>query len=139
MGRGLFAITPLTWVDGLAQIETSNGPANSVTDSPALKLNLVNNVLPAVGKTTNIDVTYSFATFATIGFTDKSIYCIGQQPWSVRYAGAVKQPAANNYTYTAAGGNADNGSGAFGAGVRNNANPAAIGPTIGNNGGLGWR
>ncbi|HEY7158547.1 MAG TPA: hypothetical protein VH575_31675 [Gemmataceae bacterium] len=112
---------------------------NSVQDSPVLPLTWVNSVLPAVGSTTNIDVTYNFVTYAVIAFNDNSIYCLGQQSWNIRYKGAVKQPAANNYTYAPAAGNADNGSGAFGAGVRNNANPAAIGPTFANNAGLGWR
>jgi hypothetical protein len=112
---------------------------NSVQDSPAIALNLVNNVLPPVDGTTQMDVTYLFITYATVAFNDNSIYCLDQQTWNVHYQGTVNCPAAGNYTYTRGGDNADNPSGAFGANVRNNANPLAIGPTIGNAGGLGWR
>ena len=131
------------------QIALPNNVATTlVNDSPALPLSagtggiFVNSVLPAVGDTTNADVTYSFVIYATVAFDDKSIYCLGQQPWSVRYAGAVTQPVAGTYNYTKAAGNADTGSGAF-TGVRNNANPAATGLTTAgpglNGSSPGWR
>ena len=84
-------------------------------------------------------MTYSYVTYATVAFDDMSIYCLGQQAWNVHYAGAVTQPAGGPpYTYGKATGNAVNGSGPFGDSVRNNANPAAIGPVIGNTSNYGW-
>ena len=129
---------------------TGGVAANSVQDTPKLPLEAgpgliwLRSVLPAVGQTTNVDVTYSFNSYAMVSFSDHSLYALGQQSWNVRYAGAVTQPKAKTYNFTPAGKNANNGSGAFGAGVLNNGNPPAIGPTIGNGqppegGGLGWR
>jgi hypothetical protein len=127
---------------------------NAVDDSPSLVLENDPglrdfSVLPALGKTTNVDVTYRFVSYATVAYADKSLYFIGQQPWSVHYVGAVTQPANNagKYPFTAANGNGNTGA-AFGPAVRNNGIPAAIGqpffgmpltPSIGNDGGAGWR
>ncbi|HEY7428204.1 MAG TPA: hypothetical protein VH682_28480 [Gemmataceae bacterium] len=115
--------------------------SNSVTDSPALALNRVTNVLPGVGNTSTIDVTYSYVTYATIAFDDGSLYFLGQQPWNVRFTGAMTQPQNNKYTFTPAKGDVNTPSGPFVAGVRNNANPVSIGPVYGNSAqaALGWR
>ncbi len=83
-------------------------------------------------------MTFKFVTYATVAFQDNSIWCLGQQSWNVHYAGQVT-PAGNSINYTPAAGNADNGGAGFGAGVRNNANPSAIGPMTAYRGGQGWR
>ena len=104
-------------------VSASGLATNSVTDNPRLLLNNIHDVRPVLGETTAIDVTFSFVTYSTIAFTDQSIYCFGQQPWSVRFAGTVTPPdEKGNYGFNPTPGkNADNGSGAFGAGVRNDA------------------
>jgi hypothetical protein len=99
---------------------------------------LEKDVLRAVGSRTTIDVTDSFVTYAVVAFADKSIYCLGQQPWSVRYAGRVTQAVANDYKYNPDDNNANNESGKFGQNLLNIANPAAIGPEFANPN-LEWR
>jgi hypothetical protein len=116
---------------------------NSINDLPKIPLSagpigqFLNDVRPAVGKTTDVDVMYSFVTYGTVAFNDKSIYCIGQQAWNVRLAGAVTQPNANVYQFQNDG--KVTPSDAFAPGVRNNANPVAIGPTVANGGVSAWR
>jgi len=114
----------------------------TIDDSPALPLTFGNNVLPAVGGRTNLDVTYNFVVHATIAYTDRSLYCIGQQSWNVRFAGVVTQPTAMTpprYRFAPNANNASTGSGPFGSHVRNNADPIHIGPDYANAGGGEWR
>lgn len=142
-GMSLVDGTPIPFY---ARLENANDPAQnggvatlSNDDSPALGPNDVNSILPAVGGNTNVDVTFSYVTHAAVAFDDKSIYCLGQQSWNVRFHGNFAAPNANLIGWAKGANNKNNPSAPFGAGVRNNANPAAIGPTNANNGGSGWR
>ena len=102
----------------------------------------------AVGTTTTVDVTYKYTIYATIAYNDNSIYSIGQQSWNIHYAGSLVQPVAGGFGFVPAAGNGNNGGAAFGAGIRNNTDPAAIGqpfagtppkPTFSIGANAGWR
>jgi hypothetical protein len=83
------------YTTGETQSNDDGVATRSIKDSPRLFLSagpdnqFVNSVLPAVGGTTKVDVTYNFITHAVIQYVDKSIYCLGQQPWNVRFQGSV--------------------------------------------------
>jgi hypothetical protein len=124
---------------------------NSITDAPVLPLTagpidpatgkniFLNSVLPGAGQMTNINVTFSYVTYATVAFQDRSLYFLGQQSWNMQSAGQIT-PAGGGFNYKPAAANAINGSAAFGAAVLNNGNPSSIGPNnIIDNGQPAWR
>jgi len=126
---------------------------NSTNDSPRLFLSagpnneFFNSVLPIViAPPTSVDVTYQFMTYASVAFfgtkdSDKALYFLGQQAWSVRYAGQVSIAGGGGYSFTPFPGNADISSIRFGDGssVRNNTAPTNILGPLANFGGMGWR
>ncbi len=120
--------------------------SNSVKDRPAILLRSektspeqVGDVLPtAVRKITDIDVTYEYASYATVAFTkDHSLYCIGKQRYGVQYQGRL-EGTDKNLTFRPGPNNKDIPGWAFGPEIRNNADPLAIGPTPSNEAHSRW-
>jgi hypothetical protein len=62
-------------------------------DSPELpvgeNIKKTDPILPAAGKSTEVDVTFEFATFAVWEFPDGTVYFLGAADWNIRYAGTL--------------------------------------------------
>jgi hypothetical protein len=73
-------------------------------DSPRLPVGpnrvLITSVLPDKGKTTQVDVTFEYTTFAVWRFPDGSIYFLGETTWNVRFAGALKPDEKSDLRYS---------------------------------------